>query len=276
MNEHENVKKIIDDRLGDYFKGKDSFQRILDYSISHGKRIRPTLLLACYSVFQETYDETVMEFALAIELIHNYSLIHDDLPAMDNDDYRRGNPTVHFKYGEDLAILAGDALLNHAFEILLDSIATEADEKKRLRKARAATVIAKNAGVNGMIGGQVLDIGNDFNSYAELLKMYDKKTCGLIKSATSAGAILGGAENRDVNDFEKYGYYLGLAYQIKDDLLDEKTDEESEKVTSLNFLTKEQAVEKVKLYSDLAIQAIERFDDSFLIGLAQKLIYREF
>ena len=203
------MKKEVNTFLLNYFENKGSFNKVIYDSASYslnigGKRIRPLLMLLTYNMYKENWRE-ILEFSSAIEMIHTYSLIHDDLPCMDNDDLRRGKPTNHKVYGEDIAVLAGDALLNHGREALV-----------------ASQKIAEAAGAEGMIGGQVVDIINEGKkiSEEELRYMHMKKTGALIKVSIVAGAILGNASEEEIELLEKFGENLGLAFQIKDDILD--------------------------------------------------------
>ncbi len=215
------MKKGVNTFLLNYFENKGSFNKVIYDSASYslnigGKRIRPLLMLLTYNMYKENWRE-ILEFSSAIEMIHTYSLIHDDLPCMDNDDLRRGKPTNHKVYGEDIAVLAGDALLNEAMNVMM---------KFSLNHGREALVasqkIAEAAGAEGMIGGQVVDIINEGKkiSEEELRYMHMKKTGALIKVSIVAGAILGNASEEEIELLEKFGENLGLAFQIKDDILD--------------------------------------------------------
>ena len=215
------MKKEVNTFLLNYFENKGSFNKVIYDSASYslnigGKRIRPLLMLLTYNMYKENWRE-ILEFSSAIEMIHTYSLIHDDLPCMDNDDLRRGKPTNHKVYGEDIAVLAGDALLNEAMNVMM---------KFSLNHGREALVasqkIAEAAGAEGMIGGQVVDIINEGKkiSEEELRYMHMKKTGALIKVSIVAGAILGNASEEEIELLEKFGENLGLAFQIKDDILD--------------------------------------------------------
>ena len=215
------MKKEVNTFLLNYFKNKGSFNKVIYDSASYslnigGKRIRPLLMLLTYNMYKENWRE-ILEFSSAIEMIHTYSLIHDELPCMDNDDLRRGKPTNHKVYGEDIAVLAGDALLNEAMNVMM---------KFSLNHGREALVasqkIAEAAGAEGMIGGQVVDIINEGKkiSEEELRYMHMKKTGALIKVSIVAGAILGNASEEEIELLEKFGENLGLAFQIKDDILD--------------------------------------------------------
>ncbi|ERI91336.1 putative geranyltranstransferase [Clostridiales bacterium oral taxon 876 str. F0540] len=217
----ESIKLKINDYLKSYFKKDVSFNRNLydamAYSINlGGKRIRPILMLLTYSIYNNNYEK-IMPMAAAIEMIHTYSLIHDDLPCMDDDDLRRGKPTNHKVFGEALAVLAGDALLNEAMNIMFDFCIKE--DKNSLRACR---IISQAAGAEGMIGGQVVDMLSEGKSISteELLYMHSKKTGELIKASILAGAVMGGASNEEEMLLNNFGEKLGLAFQIKDDILD--------------------------------------------------------
>ncbi|PYT11367.1 MAG: hypothetical protein DMF51_15680 [Acidobacteria bacterium] len=194
-------------------------RRALAYSLfPGGKRLRPILsIAACRALGGRVAD--VLPAAAAIEMIHTYSLIHDDLPALDNDDLRRGRATSHRVFGEAMAILAGDALLTHAFEI---AASYPAHRKLAARKVRAIRLLARAAGVTGMIGGQVLDLeaeGRSF-SYGTLLRIHRGKTGALISAAVQIGGIMAGGSPEDVRSLRAYGDSVGLAFQIIDDILD--------------------------------------------------------
>jgi geranylgeranyl diphosphate synthase type II len=193
------------------------------YSVlSGGKRFRPLLLLAAGEYFGASRDR-LLPFACAIELIHNYSLIHDDLPSMDDDDFRRGKPSCHKAFGEDIALLAGDSLLTLSFEIM---IRAPWPAEQHSCKEKAMQVISRAAGPNGMIEGQFLDISLAPDSLTEdiLHRLIRKKTCALIEAAVKAGGILGLAESVQIQALEEYGAGIGSAFQIRDDLLDSQTE----------------------------------------------------
>ncbi|MCD6321538.1 MAG: polyprenyl synthetase family protein [Clostridiales bacterium] len=206
--------------LSEYFRIKSKIpEKLYDsmlYSINAGgKRLRPALLLGTFETFSNKQLMEAEPFAASIEMIHTYSLIHDDLPSMDNDNLRRGKPSNHIVYGESGAILAGDALLNSAMENLLNVLYRNCDK----RKLRAALTIMEAAGATGMIGGQVLDIEGTYNGDS-LAEMHSMKTGALIKAAVLAGGILGGSHKNDEIYLEDYSHNLGCAFQIKDDILD--------------------------------------------------------
>lgn len=215
------LKKLVDNYLSNYFKNKGSYNSLIydaaNYSLNvGGKRIRPILFMLVYNMYKGK-DKEIIDMAAAIEMIHTYSLIHDDLPCMDNDDLRRGKPTNHKVYGENIAVLAGDALLNEAMILLMDfSIKNGKDALV------AAREIAYAAGADGMIGGQVVDIINEGKkiSKEELNYMHLKKTGELIRASIVAGAILAEVDKSEIELLNKFGLNLGLAFQIKDDILD--------------------------------------------------------
>lgn len=221
MNKISELKFIINNYLNVYFSDKGSYNKIIyeasSYSLNiGGKRIRPILFLLTYNLYKDNYED-VIDMAAAIEMIHTYSLVHDDLPCMDNDDLRRGMPTNHKKFGENIAVLAGDNLLNEAAMILMD-FSIKNGEKALL----ASKEIIKSSGPEGMIGGQVVDIINEGKTIEkdELIYMHSKKTGELIRSAIVAGGILADANKDDLEKLNEYGIKLGLAFQIKDDILD--------------------------------------------------------
>lgn len=200
----------------------------IKYSLfSGGKRLRPLLCIKAYELFNSSI-EMVMPFAVAIELIHTYSLIHDDLPSMDDDDMRRGKPTNHKVYGEGFAILSGDGLLNLAFENMLDAAYNNCNSYEEYRRSiKAISEISKYSGCSGMIGGQAIDLMNNFDALDEkaLISMYEAKTSGLIEAGVVAGAIIGRANDREIEAVRSFARNLGLAYQIRDDILDHEEDE---------------------------------------------------
>ena len=250
-----------------------------------GKRIRPTLVLEFCRLFGGR-DEAALPFAAAVEMIHTYSLIHDDLPCMDNDDLRRGKPTNHKVFGEAIALLAGDALLTGAFEVASTNTAVTPEIA-----AMATAYLAANAGRYGMIGGQVMDIAGEHRklSVEELLKLHSLKTGALINASCVLGALAAGISPGD-SAMEKvvlYAEKIGLAFQIVDDLLDQTGDEkllgkktgadkEHEKNTFLSFYT----IEEAQFYADRltaeAIDAIRSFEESeTLVSLAKWLATRK-
>ncbi|MEK6265344.1 MAG: polyprenyl synthetase family protein [Clostridium sp.] len=215
------LKYEIEQWISNYFEDKPEIDNrnfeAMAYSIKvGGKRVRPILMLLTYAMYKDDY-KGILPFAGALEMIHTYSLIHDDLPSMDNDDLRRGKPTNHKIYGEAIAILAGDGLLNEAMIIMLNQCLDGF-----LNKIVASSLIAKASGAQGMIAGQICDILSEgiAISEEELLYMHRNKTGQLIKVGILCGAVLGNASDKDLIDLEEYGDKLGLAFQIKDDILD--------------------------------------------------------
>lgn len=217
----EKLKKEIENWISEHFKDKGSYNKRVYEAITYsldagGKRIRPLLFLLTYMLKNNNY-KSVLPVAAAIELIHTYSLIHDDLPCMDNDDLRRGKPTNHKVFGEAISVLAGDGLLNEAMNIMFRYCID--NDKNAIR---ACSLISESAGIEGMVGGQTVDILSENTKIPidQLYYMHSKKTGALIKAAIVAGAILGGSTEEDVKKLDYYGQKLGLAFQIKDDILD--------------------------------------------------------
>ncbi len=222
METIKSYKQIIDNKLIEYLEiiKLEQLKESMSYSIINGgKRVRPALLLSTYEALSDknNYDD-VWTFAIALEFIHTYSLVHDDLPAMDNDDFRRGKPTSHKVFGEDIAILSGDALLNTAFEIMGKFV----ESNLTINNVKAMNIITEASGANGMIMGQMLDMEyeNSSNQDVETLKIiHENKTGKLIKASILSGVILSN-KLALINEFEKLSGYLGIAFQIQDDILD--------------------------------------------------------
>jgi len=215
------LKDLVENWMSNYFDDKldinNTNYEAMIYSLEvGGKRVRPILMLLTYAMYKKDC-RNVLPFAAALEMIHTYSLIHDDLPCMDNDDLRRGKPTNHKIYGEAIAVLAGDGLLNEAMIIMLNQCLDGS-----LNKVKASALIAEASGANGMIAGQICDISSEGVSISEeeLLYMHRNKTGQLIKVAIVSGAILGNANQEDISHLKEFGDKLGLAFQIKDDILD--------------------------------------------------------
>ena len=264
------VKEEINNYLKDYFENKGSYNKIIydsaSYSINIGrKRIRPILMILTYSMYKDKWKD-IIEVASAIEMIHTYSLIHDDLPCMDNDDLRRGKPTNHKVYGEDIAVLAGDALLNEAMTLMIKYSLNSVNKNALL----ATYKISEAAGMNGMIAGQIVDIINEGKKISadELKYMHAKKTGELIKVSIVAGALLGDAKEEEVSKLEVFGEKLGLAFQIKDDILDvigstEKlgktvlSDEENNKTNFISMYGLEFCQKECKRLTNECIEILE-------------------
>ena len=284
------LKELVDNYLSNYFKDKGSYNSLIydaaSYSLNvGGKRIRPILFMLVYFMYKGE-DKEVIDMAAAIEMIHTYSLIHDDLPCMDNDDLRRGLPTNHKVYGENMAVLAGDALLNEAMIVLMDySI------KNGLSALKASKEIAVAAGAEGMIGGQVVDILSEGKviSKEELNYMHLKKTGELIKTSIVSAAILAEAPAEEIELLKKFGYNLGLAFQIKDDILDVvgnvdklgKNTSCDENMNKSNFITMYGLEKCNKMCEDLTKECIEilnkvSVDTELIKELTEKLLIREY
>ena len=215
----------IEDILQEYLPKQRGYQSVImeamGYSLlAGGKRLRPMLMQETFCLYDGT-SKALRPFMAALEMIHTYSLVHDDLPAMDNDEYRRGRKTTHIVYGEDMGILAGDALLNYAFETAFRAFVIEPE--KSLAIGRALAVLGEKAGIYGMIGGQVIDVKETGHAVSKdvLDTIYRLKTAALIEAAMMIGAILGGASEEDVKKVERIAEYVGVAFQIQDDILDE-------------------------------------------------------
>ncbi len=289
------LKEYVDffeDNLPQFLPKAEPHQEVLSESVTYcitdgGKRIRPVLVLEFCRLFCGDYKKA-MPFAAAIEMIHSYSLAHDDLPCMDDDDMRRGKPSCHKKYGEANALLAGDALLTLAF----DTIASKTDfsDISPLQAIRAAGVLAEKAGVYGMIGGQVIDLQSEGKKAdVEILKLMDsKKTSALIAAACQMGCIVGGADEADIALAGEYAEKIGLAFQIVDDILDVKgdakllgkpvgSDSENDKSTYVSLLGLEQSQRLVDDLTNEAIEILNRFEGSeFLRELTLFLAKRDY
>ena len=222
----EEIEKI----LKKYLPAEEGYQKTvleaMNYSVlAGGKRLRPMLMQETFRMFGGE-GHLVEPFMAAMEMIHTYSLVHDDLPCMDNDEYRRGRKTTHAVYGEGMAVLAGDALLNYAFETACRSFAMAEEEPGMLpRCAKAMTILAQKAGIYGMIGGQTADteaeeLPEEKVTQELLLYIHENKTAALIQSSMMIGAVLAGASDEQLHRLEKIGTCIGLAFQIQDDILD--------------------------------------------------------
>ena len=219
------AEKIITSFLPEEKGYQKTVIEAMNYSIlSGGKRLRPIFMMETYKLFGGS-ENVIEPFMASIEMIHTYSLIHDDLPAMDDDEYRRGRKTTHIVYGEDMAILAGDALLNLAFETATMAFSRiENDLEIYKRVAKAMSVLGTKAGIHGMVGGQTADVESENLAESitreKLLYIHENKTAALIQSAMMIGAILAGADDEKIALVEKCAYNIGVAFQIQDDILD--------------------------------------------------------
>lgn len=271
------LRKVLNTRNA--FNGK--IYDAMEYSLfTGGKRLRPIIALKSFELFNND-QKRIIPYAIGIEMIHTYSLIHDDLPSMDNDDFRRGKPTNHKVFGEAMAILAGDGLLNLAFETMSNHISQNAkslDDYKSYVKAMKE--ISKYSGCTGMIGGQVLDLMSSYGNMDEenLIYMYKSKTAALIQASFVSGAIIGGASEIEIDTLTEVGLNLGLAYQIKDDLLDAHQDNSINKFTYLKYHNLETSIKQVDVLSKKAIAGLDSLKDKdteFLKSLAHYLIDRD-
>lgn len=296
MNFKEELKDRVDHIeaiLKEYLPKEEGWQKTviaaMNYSVlAGGKRLRPMLMEETYRLFGGKGRE-IEPFMAAIEMIHTYSLVHDDLPAMDNDEYRRGRKTTHVVYGEAMAILAGDGLLNYAFETAMKSFTMEGNLEM---KARALSVLAQKAGIYGMIGGQTADIEaedlGDQVTTEHLMFIHAHKTSALIEAAMMTGAILAGASQEEIVQIEKAAYEIGIAFQIQDDILDVTStlemlgkpigsDAKNHKTT---YVTLKGLEESRKEQQELSLHAIETirnigYSNDFLMELVTSLITRE-
>ncbi len=318
MDFNEQMKETInyiESVIRAYMPQECTFQKTIadamNYTMSAGgKRIRPMLMKASFELYGGD-SKLVEPFMAAIEMIHTYSLIHDDLPALDNDDYRRGRQTAHIVYGEDMAILAGDGLLNYAYETAgkafdmlernhipddmtqMDSehVLTFVSELKERRNVEhALQILAHKPGIYGMIGGQVVDIeltGSELNE-EQLTYIYENKTGALIEASMMIGAVLAGAATDGIEKIRKVAYNIGMAFQIQDDILDETStfeelgkalhsDEKNGKVTYVTIHGIEESKREVERLSREAIALLQSIegDSSFLQELTEYLIDRK-
>ena len=260
----------------------------MQYSmLSGGKRLRPMLMQETYHLFGGT-TAVIEPFMAAIEMIHTYSLVHDDLPAMDDDEYRRGRKTTHVVYGEDMGILTGDGLLNFAFETA--ALAFDMEPENSFCIGKALQVLGRKAGIYGMIGGQVVDVKSSGEKISgdKLEFIYRLKTGALIEASMMIGAILAGASEESVQAMEEIAAEVGMAFQIQDDILDVTSttevlgkpvhsDEKNEKMTYVVWKGLDQAKQDVEILSRSAIGKLRAFEtkDEYLEILLESLIYRE-
>lgn len=283
--------KQIETVISNYLPKEEGEQRTvieaMNYSVlAGGKRLRPMLMQETYRMFGGD-GGAVFPFMAAIEMIHTYSLVHDDLPAMDNDEYRRGKKTTWAKFDECTAILAGDGLLNFAFETAL-----KAGEEENPYVLKALSILASKAGIYGMIGGQTADIEaekrNGSVDRQQLLFIHEHKTAALIQAAMMIGAVLAGASLEETARIEKCAYNIGIAFQIQDDVLDVTStfdvlgkpigsDEKNHKMTYVSIYGIEKSKEDVKRLSEEALSILSSFDqrNPFLEELVERLINRE-
>ncbi len=285
-----------EDILKRYLPEEEGYQKkvieAMNYSVlAGGKRLRPVLMKESFLLFGGQ-GEVIEPFMAALEMIHNYSLVHDDLPAMDNDEYRRGRKTTWTVYGEGMAVLAGDGLLNYAYETAAKAFDKADDLEEMKRVARALQILAEKAGIYGMIGGQNGDLEAEEGKLPLteelLLFIHEKKTAALIQAALMIGGILAGASDTEIRSLEKAAYDIGIAFQIQDDILDvtgnEKilgkpigSDEKNHKLTYVSLNGLEKSKEDVKRLSGEAEEILSSFQEKnpFLISLIDSLITRQ-
>lgn len=295
MNRKEEIAlhtKEVEKIITKYLPKEEGFQKTvisaMNYSfLAGGKRLRPMLMLETYRMFGGA-SKVIEPFMAAIEMIHTYSLVHDDLPAMDNDDYRRGKETTHRAYGEAMGILAGDGLLNYAYETVSQAFFMEPGN---IRVAEAFAVLSKKAGIYGMVGGQTVDVETDKGEPVTREKLdfiYALKTGALIEASMLVGAILAGAGEEEQKVIEAAAGDIGLAFQIKDDILDITStievlgkpigsDEKNNKATYVTYEGLEKSKEDVSRLSKKAVESLQSLSvtNEFLIQLILELIQRE-
>ena len=281
------VEKIVESYLPEESGTQHEIMEAMNYSVTAGgKRLRPLLMQETYRMFGGEGRE-VEPFMASMEMIHTYSLVHDDLPAMDNDEYRRGKLTTHAKFGHAMGVLAGDALLNYAFETAAEAFDKSTDLR---RTAKALQILSRKAGIYGMIGGQVVDVQSTGRAIdqEELDFIYELKTGALLEASMMVGAVLAGASDEEVEAVEKIASDVGLAFQIRDDILDVtstletlgkpiNSDDRNEKTTYVTIHGLEQASKDVEEISERAIENLKAlpYENEFLLELIKSLIYRE-
>lgn len=277
------IEKYLPEEHG--FSGR--MAEAVNYSMkAGGKRLRPVFMREAYQILGGE-GEIIEPFMAALEMVHTHSLIHDDLPALDNDEFRRGKQTTHIVFGEAAAILAGDALLNYAYETAFSAFDMARDEKELQRVANALKVLAQKTGIKGMLGGQGVDVENDGKPLEKQLLdyIYENKTSALIEAALMVGGILAGAS--DIEKLEQIGSKIGIAFQIQDDILDVVSsaeelgkpigsDEKNNKTTYVTLEGIEKAGNEVQKLTDEAVGLLRELTDekSFLEELFQSLCAR--
>lgn len=298
MNDDRLKEKIRDVEKGfePYMPREEGYQKTvieaMNYSLlAGGKRLRPLFMHEMYVMLGGADEKAIRPFMMAMEMIHTYSLVHDDLPAMDDDDYRRGKLTTHKKYGQAMGILAGDALQSAAFETAFLAFDSETEAT---RIAKALKVLGNKAGIYGMVGGQVVDVENNGKFVGEemLYYVYKNKTSALIEASLMIGAILAGVSDSVVRQTEEIGTKIGIAFQIQDDLLDvtgnadiigkpTHSDEKNEKSTYVQIHGLDKSREKVKEYTEEGLAILNNLaahkneSKEFLHELMRSLVERE-
>lgn len=285
----EEIEKV----LASYLPKEEGFARTMaqamNYSVkAGGKRLRPMMILETLRMFGGD-EKLAYPFMVAMEMIHTHSLVHDDLPAIDNDDYRRGRLTTHKVYGEAMGVLSGVALLNYAYEVMFTAFDLGKDEKSQARIIKALKIMSHKTGIYGMLGGQSVDVENDGKPMSrEMLDyIYENKTSALIQASMMTGAVLGGASPEEVSVIEKAAGNIGLAFQIQDDILDVTStaeelgkpihsDEKNHKTTYVTLMGIQDASRQVAKLSEEAVQLLEGMDknNEFLFTLVRELVER--
>lgn len=284
------LKQEIDHEINKLFRDKNGLNKVIYESMSYslnmgGKRIRPILFLYTYLLFKDNYKDVIL-FSCYIEMIHTYSLIHDDLPSMDNDMLRRGNLTNHIRYSEAIALLAGDGLLTEAFKNMI-----EYSIKHGINSLYATFIIASSVDCDGMIGGQVVDIVTKGKKLDEdtLIYINKNKTASLIKACVLAGAYMGGANDDEIKKLSKFGYYIGIIFQIIDDILDKtsgsdilgksaNSDERNNKFTYVDLYGIEKCKKICEDLNDRALNILASLDRdvSNLVKFTKNMLNRKF
>lgn len=311
--ELERKTEQIENIMSRYLPVEEGYQKAvlqaMNYSVTAGgKRLRPMLMAESAALFTKpdeiwnmtepeqrdntTLGQVLFLFMTALEMIHNYSLVHDDLPAMDNDEYRRGRKTTHVVYGEGMAVLAGDGLLNYAFETAAQAFDSAKTIEEYRRIAAALKILGRKAGIYGMIGGQCADLEAE-RAETEvteemLLYIHEHKTAALIQAAMTIGATLAGASEEEIGRLEKCAYDIGIAFQIQDDILDVTSslevlgkqvgsDEKNHKLTYVSMHGLEESKRQVEEMSRDAIAVLKSFprQNEFMEQLVEQLIHRE-
>ena len=285
------INRVLDKYLPETEGRQKTVLEAMRYSVTiGGKRLRPMMMAEVYRTFAPNADLCLAEpFMAAMEMLHTYSLVHDDLPEMDNDMYRRGQLTTHAKYGADMAILAGDALLNYSFETACKAFSDGSNPAQDARVAKALQVFGKKAGIFGMIGGQVVDVEKTGQALTEeeISFIYELKTCALLEASMMIGAILGGATESELDLVERMAKNIGMAFQIQDDILDLTgdeaklgkpvgSDEKNEKTTYVTLHGIEASSMEVKRLSAEAVELAKKINGTeFLCELITYLTVRE-
>lgn len=285
----EEINKVIQSYLPEEEGFAKTMAQAMNYSIlAGGKRLRPMLILETLRLFGGD-EKLVYPFMAAMEMIHTHSLVHDDLPSLDNDDYRRGRLTTHKVYGEAMGVLSGVALLNYAYEVMLTAFDTADTPDCQAHVIQALKVMSNKTGLYGMLGGQSVDVENDGKPLSkEMLDyIYKHKTSALLEASMMAGAVLGGADEQELALVESAASDIGLAFQIRDDILDVTStseelgkpvhsDEKNNKITYVTLFGTEEASRQVEALSESAVSSLEKLNrkNEFLTALVREMAGR--